>query len=44
MMAAFGVAMVTGVFDLSDDTLNKKFPDVETVKLADFVAEHWAGK
>lgn len=44
MMAAFGVAMVTGVFDLGDDTLNKKYPDVQPVKMAEFISKYWAGK
>lgn len=44
MMAAFGVAMVTGVFDLGDDTLNKRFPDVETVKMGEFIEKYWKGK
>lgn len=44
MMAAFGVAMVTGVFDLGDDTLNKKYPDVKPVKTDEFITKYWAGK
>lgn len=44
MMAAFGVAMITGVLDLGEDNLNKKYPDIHPVKVADFITEHWAGK
>ncbi|KAL8812391.1 MAG: hypothetical protein Q9200_001078 [Gallowayella weberi] len=45
MMAAFGVAMVTGVFDLGDDdTLNEKFTDVKPIKMAEFIKKYWAGK
>ncbi|KAL8801473.1 MAG: hypothetical protein Q9182_004440 [Xanthomendoza sp. 2 TL-2023] len=46
MMAAFGVAMVTGVFDLGSggDTLNQKYTDVKPIKMAEFINEYWAGK
>ena len=44
MMAGFGVAMVTGVFDLGDDTLDKKYPDVQPMKMAEFISRYWAGK
>lgn len=44
MMAAFGVAMVTGVFDLGDDTLNKKYPDIQPVKLDEFISKYWAAQ
>ncbi|KAG6995843.1 hypothetical protein G7Y79_00041g077950 [Physcia stellaris] len=44
MMAAFAVAMVTGVFDLGDDTLNKQYPEVKPVKTDEFITKYWAGK
>ena len=44
MMAAFGVAMVTGAFDLGDDTINKKYTDVQPVKIAEFITKYWEGK
>ena len=44
MMAAFGIGMITGVFDFGDDTLNKKYPDVETVKMGELIERAWKGK
>ncbi|KAI4253184.1 MAG: hypothetical protein LQ352_003835 [Teloschistes flavicans] len=45
MMAGLGVGMITGLFDFAgEDLLNENFPDVRTVRMQDFIREHWKGK
>ena len=46
MMAAFGVAMATGVFDLKGDVLNDRYKSrgIQPVKMRDFIRMHWEGK
>lgn len=45
MTAGFGVAMATGVFDLnSDNSLNKRYPDIQPIKMVDFLEKYRAGK
>ena len=45
MMAALGVAMVTGVFDLEGDALNDKYRNrIQPVKMRDFIQMHWEGR
>ena len=42
MMAALGVAMVTGVFDLEGDALNDKYRSrIQPVKMRNFIQMHW---
>ncbi|KAL8968395.1 MAG: hypothetical protein Q9183_002477 [Haloplaca sp. 2 TL-2023] len=43
MMAGFGVAMITGLFDLNDE-LSEKFPEVQPTKMHEFIEKHWRGK
>ena len=44
MMAALGVGMITGVFDLKGDLLNDKYSRIQPVKVSDFIKMHWKGK
>ena len=44
VMAGLGVAIVTGVFDLEYETLNKKYPDVKPVKVVELIDQYWKGK
>ena len=44
MMAALGVGMITGVFDLKGDLLNDKYSEIQPVKVRDFIKMHWEGK
>ncbi|KAI4106606.1 MAG: hypothetical protein L6R37_002107 [Teloschistes peruensis] len=45
MMAGLGVGMITGLFDFAgEELLNEKFPDVGTVKMREFIKEHWSGQ
>ncbi|KAL8755219.1 MAG: hypothetical protein Q9184_004863 [Pyrenodesmia sp. 2 TL-2023] len=44
MMAGFGVAMVTGVFVFEGELLNKKYPEINTIKMRDFIKSHWTGQ
>lgn len=43
MMAGLGVAMITGIFTFKGE-LNEKYPDIQTVKMRDFIKIHWQGK
>ena len=42
MMAAFGVSMIMGVFEF-DGELNRKYPDIRTTKVRDFIKTSWEG-
>ncbi|KAL8633165.1 hypothetical protein Q9189_001065 [Teloschistes chrysophthalmus] len=45
MMAGLGVGMITGLFDFEgEELLNERFPDVSTVKMREFILEHWNGR
>ena len=44
MMAAFGVAMITGVFSFEGELLSRKYSEIQPVKVRDFIKEHWQGK
>lgn len=44
MMAALGVAMITGVFSFEGDLVNQKYPDIRLANVRDFIKEHWEGK
>lgn len=43
-MAAFGVGIITGVFDLKGDLLNDKYSNIQPVKMREFIKMHWEGK
>ena len=43
MMAGFGVAMITGVFDFEGE-VNETYPDVQPVKLPEFIRTYWEGR
>ena len=44
MMAALGVGMITGVFDLIGDLLNDKYSEIQPMKVRGFIKMHWEGK
>ncbi|KAL8794744.1 MAG: hypothetical protein Q9195_002698 [Heterodermia aff. obscurata] len=43
-MAAFGVGIVTGVFDLGGDLLNDRYKEIQPVKMRDFIWMCWEGR
>lgn len=44
MMAGFGVGMVTGLFAIEGERINERYPEIEMVKMRDFIETHWAGR
>lgn len=44
MMAGLGIAMVMGVFDIGEDTLNERYPAVKPVKMVDLIKVYWEGR
>lgn len=44
IMAGFGVAMATGVFEFEGSLLNEEYPDIHTTKMRDFIETHWSGR
>ena len=43
MMAGFGVAMITGVANFEGE-INEKYPDIQPVKMQEFIRTYWEGK
>lgn len=46
MMAAIGVGMITGVFDLEakGELINDRFPEVKPVRMREFIRSYWEGR
>lgn len=45
MFAAIGTVMASGGLDIpEEDSLNKRFPDIETIKVVQFIERYWSGK
>ena len=45
MFASLGSAMVSGDLDIAqEDSLNAYFPEIETIKIAEFIDKYWGGK
>jgi hypothetical protein len=45
MFAGIGTAIVSGHLDVPEsESLNAEFPDIETVKVAEFIEKYWTGK
>lgn len=45
MFAAIGAVMASGGLNIAEeDSLNKHFPDIETIKVVEFIERYWSGK
>jgi len=45
MFAGLGEIMASGGADITvEESLNKEFPDIETIKVVEFIEKYWTGK